>query len=135
MKFGGIFDVETKRERLLEVESELEDPAIWNNPEKAQTLGKERVQLDAVVSSIDTISTSLADCGDLFDLALQEEDMATAEEVVNELAKLTTKIEQLEFQRMFAGEMDPNNAYMDVQSGSGGTEAQDWANMLLRMYL
>jgi peptide chain release factor 2 len=126
MKFGGIFDVDNKCERLLEVERELEDPALWNIPEKAQVLGRERVQLDAVVGSIQAIETGIADSAELFELAL---------EVVAELERITKKIEQLEFQRMFAGEMDPNNAYMDVQSGSGGTEAQDWANMLLRMYL
>jgi peptide chain release factor 2 len=135
MKFGGIFDVDNKRERLTEVERELEDPALWNSPEKAQLLGRERVQLDAVVSSIDTIETGINDSAELFELALQEDDTDTAAEVIAELAKITTEIEKLEFQRMFSGEMDANNAYMDVQSGSGGTEAQDWANMMLRMYL
>jgi peptide chain release factor 2 len=135
MKFGGIFDVDNKCERLLEVERELEDPALWNIPEKAQVLGRERVQLDAVVGSIQAIETGIADSAELFELALEEDDEGTANEVVAELERITKKIEQLEFQRMFAGEMDPNNAYMDVQSGSGGTEAQDWANMLLRMYL
>jgi peptide chain release factor 2 len=120
---------------LTEVERELEDPALWNNPEKAQQLGRERVQLDAVVSSILTIETGLADAAELFEMAVQEDDEGTAAEVVAELGTITQTIEKLEFQRMFAGEMDPNNAYMDVQSGSGGTEAQDWANMLLRMYL
>jgi peptide chain release factor 2 len=120
---------------LLEVERELEDPTLWNNPEKAQVLGRERVQLDAVVSSIQAIETGITDSAEFFEMALQEEDEGTAAEVVAELDRITKKIEQLEFQRMFAGEMDANNAYMDVQSGSGGTEAQDWANMLLRMYL
>jgi peptide chain release factor 2 len=135
MKFGGIFDVDNKRERLTEVERELEDPALWNSPDKAQLLGRERVQLDAVVSSIDIIESGINDSAELFELALQEDDAGTAAEVVAELAKITTEIEKLEFQRMFSGEMDANNAYMDVQSGSGGTEAQDWANMMLRMYL
>jgi peptide chain release factor 2 len=135
MKFGGIFDVDNKAERLLEVQRELEDPAIWTTPEKAQALGRERAQLDEIVSNITSIETGLADCAELFEMAIVEEDTKTATEVNAELAKITQTIEQLEFQRMFAGEMDPNNAYMDVQSGSGGTEAQDWANMLLRMYL
>ncbi len=135
MTFGGIFDVDQKRERLQEVQRELEDPTIWNNPEKAQTLGRERAQLEAVVNSIQTLESSLKDAGELFELSAQENDNATAEAIVQELDKATQKIEQLEFQRMFSGEMDEHNAYVDVQSGSGGTEAQDWANMLLRMYL
>lgn len=135
MKFGGIFDVETKRERLHEVERELEDPALWNNPEKAQTLGRERSTLDAVVKNIDSIETGLTDSETLFEMAVQENDADAVTDIVSELDDVTKIIEQLEFQRMFSGEMDPNNAYMDVQSGSGGTEAQDWANILLRMYL
>jgi peptide chain release factor 2 len=135
MKSGGIFDVENKRERLLEVNRELEDPTIWNNPEKAQTLGRESVQLDTVVGSIDVIEAGLTDSEELFEMAVQEEDESAVNEIVAELDSITKTIEKLEFQRMFAGEMDENNAYMDVQSGSGGTEAQDWANILLRMYL
>jgi peptide chain release factor 2 len=135
MKSGGIFDVDNKSERLYEVQRELEDPAIWNNPEKAQTLGRERSQLDSLVGSIKAIETSINDSAELFELAVLEDDATAAAEVSEELNKVTQQIEQLEFQRMFSGEMDPNNAYLDVQSGSGGTEAQDWANMLLRMYL
>ncbi|MDR3477926.1 MAG: peptide chain release factor 2 [Gammaproteobacteria bacterium] len=128
-------DVENKRERLFEVQRELEDPAIWNNPEKAQTLGRERVQLETVVDSIQVIETGLSDSEELFEMAVQENDEGAVQEIVAELDNITKTIEKLEFQRMFSGEMDENNAYMDVQSGSGGTEAQDWANILLRMYL
>jgi peptide chain release factor 2 len=135
LKFGGIFDVDQKRDRLQEVQQELEDPTVWNNPEKAQSLGKERVQLENVVNSIETLEANLKDAGELFELAAQENDRATADSVIAELDKATKTVEQLEFQRMFSGEMDANSAYMDIQSGSGGTEAQDWANMLLRMYL
>jgi peptide chain release factor 2 len=135
MIFGGIFDVDNKREQLTEVQRELEDPAIWNNPEKAQKLGKERAQLELIVDSILSIEAVLKDSTELFDLAAEENDNLTVDAVLQELDKATKKIEQLEFQRMFAGEMDANSAFMDVQSGSGGTEAQDWANMLLRMYL
>lgn len=135
MKFGGIFDVDQKRDRLQEVQQELEDPAIWNDPEKAQSLGRERVQLEGVVNSIQTLETHLNDASELFELAAEENDTVTAAAIIADLDKATKTIEQLEFQRMFAGEMDANSAYMDIQSGSGGTEAQDWANMLLRMYL
>lgn len=132
---GGIFDVEQKRERLQEVERELEDPAVWSNQERAQTLGRERAQLENIVKNIQTIATGLKDAEELFAMAMHENDTDSAEFIVLELDKFTKKIEELEFQRMFSGEVDENNAYMDVQSGSGGTEAQDWANMLLRMYL
>ncbi len=135
MTFGGIFDIDHKRERLQEVERELEDPGIWNDPEKAQQLGRERAQLDTVVSGIQKIETALADSRELFDLAVEENDTTSADFIVKELDRVTKEIEQLEFQRMFSGEMDANSAFMDIQSGSGGTEAQDWANMILRMYL
>lgn len=135
MKSGGIFDVDTKTERLIEVQRELEDPAIWNQAEKAQQLGRERSQLENIVLNIQTISSQLKDCQELFELAAHENDSDVVETIVKDLEKMTKKIEQLEFQRMFSGELDANNAYVDIQSGSGGTEAQDWANMLLRMYL
>lgn len=120
---------------MLEVQRELEDQAIWSQPERAQALGKERAQLENIVSSIQLIESALTDNAELFELAHQENDEESAIFIISELDKLTKKIEQLEFQRMFSGEMDANNAYVDIQSGSGGTEAQDWANMLLRMYL
>ena len=133
--FGGIFDVDNKVERLQEVQRELEDPAIWNKPEQAQLLGRERAQLESIVDSISDIEIGLKDSAELFELAVSEDDEDTVEAVLAELDKTTKIVEKLEFQRMFAGELDANNAYMDVQSGSGGTEAQDWANMILRMYL
>jgi peptide chain release factor 2 len=135
MTFGGIFDIDQKRERLVEVQRELEDPAIWSNPERAQNLGRERAQLETTVNAIQILENILRDSSELFELAAHENDSDTVEAILKELDKATQNIEQLEFQRMFSGEMDANSAYMDVQSGSGGTEAQDWANMLLRMYL
>jgi peptide chain release factor 2 len=135
MKSGGTFDVDQKVDRLQEVLRELEDPAIWKDTERAQKLGKERSQLENIVNSIQVIQSSLKDSADLFELAASENDNVTANAVVYELDKATKTIEALEFQRMFSGEMDANNAYLDIQSGSGGTEAQDWAEMILRMYL
>ena len=131
----GIFDVDQKNDRLLEVQRELEEPTVWNNPERAQNLGRERAQLESVVNSIKSLTSRLKDTAELFELAMHESDNDTAEEVVTELDQMTKQIEQLEFRRMFSGELDTNSAYLEVQSGSGGTEAQDWANMLLRMYL
>jgi peptide chain release factor 2 len=135
MKSGGIFDVDQKKDRLQEVERELEDPAIWKEAERAQKLGKERAQLENIVRSITDIESNLKDSAELFELAAHENDSDTVNSIVEELDDATKTIEALEFQRMFSGEMDPNNAYVDIQSGSGGTEAQDWAEMILRMYL
>jgi peptide chain release factor 2 len=101
----------------------------------AQALGKERSELEMVVSTIDTMYSGLADCSELLELAQEEQDVALFDEVNAELEKLGTKLQTLEFRRMFSGKMDINNAYLDIQAGSGGTEAQDWAEMLLRMYL
>ncbi len=114
---------------------ELEDPAIWNDPDHAQSLGKERAALEAVVLTLDELESGLADAGDLLELAIEEEDQDTLDAVVADLERFEAKIAGLEFRRMFSGEMDGNNAFLDIQAGSGGTEAQDWAEMLLRMYL
>ena len=108
---------------------------MWSEPERAQALGKERAALELVVETIDNMTTGLVDAKDLLDLAVEEQDEGTVEEVEAELDSLKAQLEKLEFRRMFANEMDPSNAYLDIQSGSGGTEAQDWANMMLRMFL
>src|SRR5471030_199830 len=133
--FGGIFDYDQKHERLTEVNRELEDPAVWNKPEYAQELGRERAALAQIVDTLDELNTGLGDCRDLLDMAVEENDEGAVGDVVAELARLEENLAKLEFRRMFSGEMDANNAYLDIQAGSGGTEAQDWANILLRMYL
>ena len=133
--FGGIFDYDHKHDRLVEVNRELEDPNVWNNPEYAQNLGRERAQLALIVETLDDLGGSLADSRDLLDMAVEENDEGAVSDISSELDRLCGILEKLEFRRMFSGEMDPNNAYLDIQAGSGGTEAQDWANMLLRMYL
>ncbi len=135
MRLGGIFDYDQKASRLEDVLRELEAPDIWNVPEKAQILGRERAQLEVVVHSLKDLGQQLDDANDLLELALSEDDQDTVEEISNDVQEFQSTVEKLEFQRMFSGEMDGNNAYLDVQSGSGGTEAQDWAEMLLRMYL
>jgi peptide chain release factor 2 len=114
---------------------ELEEPTIWNTPEQAQALGKERGQLKLVVNTITELQQGLADAQELLDLAVEEQDEETVNTVVNDLNFLEKQVADLEFRRMFAGEMDANNAFLDIQSGSGGTEAQDWASMIERMYL
>ncbi len=132
---GGTFDYANKKDRLAEVELELAEPSVWDNPERAQELGRERSSLELVVTTIETLDSGANDAQDLIDMAVEEDDQDTVDAVTADLADLITKLETLEFRRMFAGEMDPNNAYLDVQAGSGGTEAQDWAEMLVRMYL
>lgn len=132
---GGIFDYANKKDRLIEVERELEDSAIWNDPDNAQALGRERSLLGGIVSTIDELTQGLIDAQELLDMAVEESDHESVDEIVVELKNLGHHLEELEFRRMFSGDMDANNAYLDIQAGSGGTEAQDWANMLLRMYL
>ena len=132
---GGIFDYATKTERLEEVEQELSQGDVWDNPERAQELGKERSALENVVKTIDTLDVGLSDARDLLEMAVEEDDEGSVADVEAELVALRSNLEVLEFRRMFSGELDPNNCYVEIQSGSGGTEAQDWANMMLRMYL
>jgi len=132
---GGIFDYDQKHDRLTEVEREMEDPSVWNDPERAQNLGRERAALAQIVETLDEMHSGLADASELLEMAAEEEDEGAVADVVTELERLKKSLEKLEFRRMFSGEMDPTNCYLDIQAGSGGTEAQDWANMLLRMYL
>lgn len=114
---------------------ELELPSIWNEPEKAQALGRERVQLENVVHQLQQLSQSVTDLSELFAMAREENDEDTLHDVAEETAKIARQVDVLEFQRMFSGKMDKSNAFLDIQSGSGGTEAQDWAEIMLRMYL
>ena len=120
---------------MTEVERELAEPAVWEQPARAQALGREQSELAATTGLIDELEAEQGDVRELFELARDEEDRELLAEAEEELGNLLEKLEKLEFRRMFAGERDPANAYLDIQAGSGGTEAQDWAEMLLRMYL
>ncbi|MDE0855440.1 MAG: peptide chain release factor 2 [Nevskia sp.] len=131
----GYLDYDVKRDRLAEVSAELENNAVWDNPERAQNLGRERAKLEQVLEPIARAEAGLKDASDLLEMAAEENDESTVAAVAKDVALYARLADDMEFKRMFAGEMDPNNAYLDVQSGSGGTEAQDWAQMLLRMYL
>ncbi|MEE8107969.1 MAG: peptide chain release factor 2 [Gammaproteobacteria bacterium] len=131
----GYLDYDGKAERLEEVSRELENSAIWDNPEKAQSLGKERARLDEIIGTLDALSSGLRDNLELLEMAVAEDDEETVSSITEELGELTRRLAAMEFQRMFSGEQDASNAFVEIQSGSGGTEAQDWANMLLRMYL
>ncbi len=133
--FGGIFDYDNRKERLAEVELELADASVWNNPDEAQKLGRERSSLESIVSTVDHLSAGLDDADAMIELAQEEDDTQLLSELPDELNAFENRLAQLEFRRMFSGEVDENNAFLDIQAGSGGTEAQDWAEMLMRMYL
>ncbi|MCJ8313309.1 MAG: peptide chain release factor 2 [Saccharospirillaceae bacterium] len=131
----GYLDFDVKKERLTEVQLLLGESAIWDDPEKAQALGQEQSSLELVVQTIENMDTALSDAAELLDMAVEEDDEDSVEEVRSELKGTEEMLKKLEFRRMFSGEMDPNNCFIDIQSGSGGTEAQDWAEMVLRMFL
>ncbi len=135
MRLGGIFDFENKQQRLEEVSQLLEDPKIWNDNERSQKLGKERRELESLVRLLVNIDAGIRDASELFEMAKDENDEGTLLSIEDDSLELEKQLEGMEFRRMFANPMDPNNCFMDFQSGSGGTEAQDWASMLLRMYL
>jgi peptide chain release factor 2 len=120
---------------LEEVDRELEDPTVWENHDRAQALGKERASLESVITVLERIDQSLSEASELAKLAEEEGDKSAFRDIEDEVVKVEKEVERLEFRRMFSDEMDANSAYLDVQAGSGGTEAQDWAEMLLRMYL
>ncbi len=132
---GGIFDYDTKRNRLDEVVRLAEDPAVWGDSKRAQELGKERKSLEYTVHSLTTLASGLRDAHELFDIAREESDDATLHAMAGDAQSLESTVAEMEFRRMFSGEMDSSNCFLDIQSGSGGTEAQDWASILERMYL
>ena len=134
-RLGGIFDFDVKKSRLDQISKELEDPSIWNDQGRSQTLGKEKRELDFIVNGLSNLASNLKDQCELFELARTENDDETLKVVLDESHSLEKSVEAMEFRRMFSHPMDPNNCFINFQSGSGGTEAQDWANMLLRMYI
>ncbi|MBI5786723.1 MAG: peptide chain release factor 2 [Rhodocyclales bacterium] len=128
-------DFDAKALKLEELNRELEDPTVWNDAERGQALGREKKSLENVVVSLRDIAQELADTGELFEMARTEDDEDTLVAVESDLAGIERRVADLEFRRMFANPADPNNCFIDIQAGAGGTEAQDWASMLLRMYL
>ena len=135
MSSGGIFDYDAKSERLRTVNASLEDSAVWNDPKKAQELGKEKKALDDVVVALDQLSSELSDNSELFEMSREDDDQAGLLTIEGEAVKLAAIVEKLEFRRMFNQPADPSNCFLDIQAGAGGTEACDWASMLLRQYL
>ena len=133
--FGGIFDYEAKSERLQVVNLELENPDIWNDPEHAQELGKEKKSLEKIVLVLSELRQNIKDSIDLYELAEMDDDETTLLAIEEDAKKYAEILQGLEFRRMFSNPADPLNCFMDIQAGAGGTEAQDWASMLLRQYL
>ncbi|MDY7549076.1 peptide chain release factor 2 [Glaciimonas sp. Gout2] len=128
-------DFDTKVEKLDQVNGELEDPDVWSDQKRAQELGKEKKSLESIVVTLTKIEADLRDTSDLFQMARDEQDEETVEAVEADTEELKKLVEGMEFRRMFNNPMDPNNCFIDIQAGAGGTEAQDWASMLLRQYL
>ena len=135
MVYGGIFDYDAKSARLAEVSQILEDPNIWNDAKRAQELGREKKSLEGVVLSLGTIQQNLTDTKDLFEMAREENDDDTLHAVSTDIDGLEKEVAAMEFRRMFNNPQDPNPCFIEIQAGAGGTEAQDWASMLLRMYI
>ena len=132
---GGIFDYDRKALRLNEVNAALENPNVWNEPKRAQELGREKKSLETVVGTIDHLASNLADNTELYEMSKADDDLAGLAAIEADAAKLREVVEQLEFRRMFNNPADPLNCFIDIQAGAGGTEACDWAAMLLRQYL
>jgi peptide chain release factor 2 len=135
VNYGGIFDFTAKSEKLEQVNAELEDPDVWNDQKRAQELGREKKSLEAIVLSLTHIEAGLRDATDLFEMAREEQDEDTLIAIEQDAEELRKQVEGMEFRRMFNNPMDPNNCFIDIQAGAGGTEAQDWASMILRQYL
>jgi len=132
---GGIFDFEAKQQRLAEVVKLSEDPAVWSDGKRAQELGRERKTLEALVLKMERLDHDLHDAAELFAMARADNDDASLRTIATDTAALEKTVAEIEFRRMFSNPLDPNNCFVDIQAGSGGTEAQDWAQILERMYL
>ena len=132
---GGFFDFDAKSARLAEVNRLVEDPELWNDPKRAQEIGKEKKSLETVVDAISQLTSQIGESLELLEMAREESDDATLVAVEEDSQALERHVADLEFRRMFSNPADPSNCFMDIQAGAGGTEACDWASMLLRQYL
>ena len=135
MRLGGTFDVDSKEKEILEIENQLLEKEIWSDIEKSTDLNKRKTFLEKSLATYKDSLNKLSDNKLLLDMAFEEDDQTTIKQISDEILEIKPSIENLEFTKMFSGKMDSSNAFVDIQSGSGGTEAQDWADMLLRMYL
>ena len=132
--YGGIFDLDDKRASLKKLIEQQEDPETWSDHALSQKIGKEKKLLESVVEQAEYLESQIADNAELFEIALAENDFETLQTLDAEFDRLDEVVDDIDFKRMFSNPMDSNNCFIDFQSGSGGTEAQDWANMLFRMY-
>ena len=132
---GGFFDYPVKKDRLEEVVRLSEAPDFWNDAARAQELGRERKSLEDVVLVLDRVASGLKDASELFEMAREEDDDATLAAVQSDIDTIERDVAKLEFRRMFNNPADPSSCFVDIQAGAGGTEACDWASMLLRQYL
>ena len=130
----NVYKIDSKKTRLQEIESQLSQEKVWSNLELSQKLSKEKTALEKTISSYNNVSARLSDCQVLLDVSIEENDDSSLQEIFDEILKLNDLVEDLEFSRLFTNKMDSSSAYVEIQAGSGGTEAQDWAEMLLRMY-
>ncbi len=135
MTFGGFFDFDKKSERLEEVVRLSEDPSVWSDRKKSLELNQERKSLEDVVLTLRSLESDLSSSIELFDLAQEELDTETLSSIATDTVQLESGVAALEFRRMFSNPADPLNCFVDIQAGAGGTEACDWASMLLRQYL
>ncbi|MDB9996584.1 peptide chain release factor 2 [Gammaproteobacteria bacterium] len=131
---GGIFDVSAKEDSLKAIHAQLAEEATWSNLELSQSLNKEKTELEKFLTNFLSVDMAVNDNLELLDMAIEESDETSINQMLEETNSLMSSVEDLEFNRMFSNKMDPSSAFIDIQSGSGGTEAQDWADMLLRMY-
>ncbi len=130
----NVLHIDIKITRLAEIENELSKEEVWSNLELSQKLSKEKTSIDKALTSFNNVSSKLSDSIILLDVSIEENDDSSLEDISKEASEIMTSVEELEFSRMFTNKMDSSSAYIEIQSGSGGTEAQDWAEMLLRMY-
>ncbi len=135
MNFGGFFDFDAKAARLAEVNRLVEDPALWDDPKRAQEIGREKKSLESVVEVISRLTKRIDESLELMEMARAEADDDTFLAVEKDSQSIETELGGLEFRRMFSNPADPLNCFLDIQSGAGGTEACDWASILLRQYL
>jgi peptide chain release factor 2 len=133
--FGGFFDFDAKSARLIEVNQLLEDPQLWSDPKRAQEMGREKKSLEAVVEALRGLKGRVDESSELLEMARSENDDATLLAVEEDVSGIEKEVGDMEFRRMFSNPADPSNCFLDIQSGAGGTEACDWASMLLRQYL
>ena len=133
--FGGFFDFDAKSARLIEVNQLLEDPQLWSDPKRAQEMGREKKSLEAVVEALRGLKGRVDESSELLEMARSENDDATLLAVEEDVSGIEKEVGDMEFRRMFSNPADPSNCFLDIQAGAGGTEACDWASMLLRQYL